>query len=88
MTHFTHLEVRRLDATKTEDIEYQPDHVDKGHRGKLLCGVELELRDLDLGSEEGGCVEEDDCKDELIEKEEQGEVGRAIQDGLVSAWAW
>lgn len=84
--HVTRLEIGRLDTAKAEDIEDQSDHVDKGDWGKLLSGLELELRDLHFACEEGGGMKEDNCKDELIEKEEQGKVRGAIQDGLVSAW--
>ena len=84
--HVTRLEIGRLDTAKAEDIEDQSDHVDKGDWGKLLGGLELELGNVDLGGEEGGGMEKDHCKNELIEKEKEGKVRGAIEDGLVSAW--
>ena len=80
-----YLEEASLYVAEAEGVEDEADDVDSDDWDELLCRGNFHLGDLDFRGDERGEVEEGDCDEELDEEEEEGQVGRGVEDGLVPA---
>ena len=80
----TDLKVRGFYSAKAKDIEDESNDVHGSDWSKLLGCLHINRRNFDLWRDACSSVKQDDSHDELYEEEEQWEIGRRVQDGLVT----